>query len=47
LKNHPARDQQFRDNAQARLLFRARQPVISVDTKQKDLVGNCKNNGRE
>src|SRR5262249_27430499 len=46
--NHIDRDAQFRYiNDQAVDFLRADQPVISVDTKRKELVGNFKNNGRE
>jgi len=46
--NHIDRDAQFRYiNDQAVAFLRADQPVISVDTKRKELVGNFKNNGRE
>jgi hypothetical protein len=46
--NHIDRDAQFRHiNDQAVDFLRADQPVISVDTKRKELVGNFKNNGRE
>ena len=47
-KGHPDRDEQFQhihDRAQD---FQERgQPVISVDTKKKELVGTFKNGGRE
>ena len=46
--SHPDRDAQFR--YLARLIaacHRHRQPVISVDTKKKELVGDFKNGGRE
>jgi len=47
-KDHPDRDQQFRYiNEQAKQYLRDSQPVISVDTKKKELVGNYKNGGRE
>jgi transposase len=47
-KDHPDRDQQFRYiNEQAKQFLRTRQPVISVDTKKKELVGKYKNSGRE
>ena len=47
-KDHPDRDQQFRYiNEQAKQFLRDREPVISVDTKKKELVGNYKNGGRE
>ena len=47
-KQHPDRNAQFEHiNAQV-LAFQDRgQPVISVDTKKKELVGNFKNGGRE
>lgn len=45
---HPDRNAQFEHiNAQTRAFQRRRQPVISVDTKKKELVGNFKNPGRE
>jgi len=45
---HIDRDSQFRYiNEQAKAFLRAGQPVISVDTKKKELVGNFRNNGRE
>ncbi|MEU5324641.1 ISAzo13 family transposase [Streptomyces sp. NPDC021056] len=45
---HPDRDAQFRYlNEQARDHRDAGQPVISVDTKKKELVGAFKNNGRQ
>jgi transposase len=45
---HPDRDAQFRYiNEQARAHRDAGQPVISVDTKKKELVGRYKNAGRE
>ena len=46
--DHPDRDAQFRYiNAQAKQLQTKNQPVISVDTKKKELIGNFKNQGRE
>lgn len=43
-KHHPDRDAQFRYiNQQARRHMSAGQPVISVDTKKKELVGDYKN----
>jgi transposase len=46
--SHPDRDAQFRYiNEQVRGFQAARQPVISVDTKKKELVGDFKNQGRE
>lgn len=45
---HPDRDAQFQYiNASVTQFQRAHQPVISVDTKKKELVGNFKNPGRE
>ena len=45
---HPDRNAQFEHiNAQAKALMKRGQPVISVDTKKKELVGNFKNGGRE
>jgi hypothetical protein len=46
-KDHPDRDCQFQyleEQKQAHLA--ARQPVISVDTKKKELIGNFANAGR-
>ena len=46
-KQHPDRDAQFRFiNEAARRALAARRPVISVDTKKKELVGNYENAGR-
>jgi len=46
--SHPDRDQQFKYiNRQARLFQTKKQPIISVDTKKKELVGNFHNAGRE
>jgi hypothetical protein len=45
---HPDRDQQFTYiNTQAKRQLRKGEPVISVDTKKKELVGAFKNGGRE
>jgi hypothetical protein len=45
---HPDRDGQFRYlNEQAKDHLAAGQPVISVDTKKKEVVGNLANKGRE
>ena len=47
-KQHPDRDAQFGHlNAQAEEHMAAGCPVISVDTKKKELVGRYKNGGRE
>jgi transposase len=44
---HPDRDAQFRYiGAQVQACQAATQPVVSVDTKKKELVGNFKNAGR-
>ena len=44
----PDRNEQFEHiNAVAQEFMNENQPVISVDTKKKELVGNFKNNGRE
>ena len=46
--SHPDRDAQFQHIAAKIREFQAeRQPVISVDTKKKELVGDFQNNGRE
>jgi hypothetical protein len=46
--SHPDRDAQFRHISDKSLAFQAdHQPVISVDTKKKELVGNFKNGGKE
>jgi hypothetical protein len=46
--SHPDRDAQFEHiNAQALAFQRRGQPVISVDTKKKELVGEFKNGGQE
>lgn len=45
---HPDRNAQFEYiNAKVKQFQRRGQPVISVDTKKKELVGPYKNNGRE
>ncbi len=47
-KQHPDRDAQFRQiNIVTRGALDAGEPVISVDTKKKELVGDFKNGGRE
>ena len=46
--NHPDRDTQFcHIQSEVRTYQDAGQPVISVDTKKKELVGEFKNNGQE
>jgi transposase len=45
---HPDRDEQFRYvNEQVKTHTEAGQPVISVDTKKKEQIGNLANGGRE
>lgn len=45
---HPDRHAQFAHiNAQVAAFHKRGQPVVSVDTKKKALVGDCKNGGRE
>lgn len=47
-RNHPDRDAQFDYiNKSIKKFFRAGDPVVSVDCKKKELVGNFKNNGTE
>jgi hypothetical protein len=47
-KDHPDRDGQFEFiNKKVRAFQRRNQPVISVDTKKRELVGDFKNGGRE
>jgi hypothetical protein len=47
-KSHPDRDAQFRYiNEQVRKALAAGQPVISVDTKKKELIGDFENQGRQ
>ncbi len=46
--DHPDRDAQFEFiNQQSKEFIANEQPVISVDTKKKELVGNFKNQGKE
>src|SRR6266481_4342784 len=46
--SHPDRDAQFAYiNTQVAAALAGQQPVISVDTKKKELVGDFRNNGRE
>jgi hypothetical protein len=46
--SHPDRNSQFiQINTKTKLFMKYGQPVISVDTKKKELVGNFKNGGRE
>jgi hypothetical protein len=45
---HPDRDAQFRHiNRQVQLALRQGQPVISVDTKKKEWIGNLENKGQQ
>jgi transposase len=47
-KDHPDRDAQFKYiNRTVKKFLSSKYPVISVDTKKKELVGNYKNPGRE
>jgi transposase len=47
-KQHPDRNAQFEYiNNQVRESVRRKQPVISVDTKKKELIGQYKNGGKE
>ena len=47
-RQHPDRDRQFRHvNRKAAEFQRRGDPVVSVDTKKKELVGNFRNGGRE
>jgi hypothetical protein len=46
--DHPDRDAQFRHiNAEVKRCLRQGMPVISVDTKKKELIGNYDNQGRQ
>jgi Rhodopirellula transposase DDE domain len=45
---HPDRNAQFEYiNTQAKAFLAAGEPVLSVDAKKKELVGDCKNGGHE
>jgi transposase len=47
-RSHPDRNEQFElINAMATKFLRLRKPVISVDTKKKELVGDFRNGGKE
>lgn len=47
-RNHPDRDLQFQHINTIGLRFQLQKlPIISVDCKKKELIGNFKNNGRE
>ena len=46
-KSHPDRNAQFEFiNNDVKTQLQAKEPVISIDTKKKELVGDFKNNGR-
>jgi hypothetical protein len=46
--DHPDRDEQFRHiNNKVRQTMASKNPVISVDTKKKELIGNFENQGRQ
>ncbi len=46
--NHPDRDKQFKHiERQKKKCQKLRIPIISVDTKKKELIGDFKNNGRD
>jgi len=46
-QDHPMRDEQFQYlNKLKRIFLAMGKPVISVDTKKKELIGNFKNDGR-
>ena len=46
--NHPDRNAQFEHvNSRVKRYLASKDPVISVDTKKKELVGDFKNGGRE
>jgi hypothetical protein len=46
--DHPDRDAQFRYiNEHVRKTLAARRPVISVDTKKKEILGNYRNDGQQ
>lgn len=46
-QSHPMRDEQFQYlNKLKRIFLAMGKPVISVDTKKKELIGNFKNDGR-
>ena len=47
-KDHPDRDAQFRHiNRRVKAFQRRGQPVVSVDTKKKELIGRFRNGGKE
>ena len=47
-KTHPDREEQVAHiNAQCKLVEQENNPILSIDCKKKEQIGNCKNNGRE
>ena len=47
-KSHADRNLQFEHiNSMAREFMKEDQPVVSIDTKKKELIGNFRNNGKE
>jgi Rhodopirellula transposase DDE domain len=47
-KQHPDRNAQFEYIQETVLAFlKKRQPIVSIDTKKKELVGEFKNGGQE
>lgn len=47
-KQHPERNEQFEYiNEQVKVFFLNEAPVLSIDAKKKELIGNFKNNGEE
>lgn len=47
-KSHPDREQQFQHiNLQCKLFEDQKNPILSIDCKKKEQIGNFKNNGRE
>lgn len=47
-KSHPDREQQFQHiNAQCKKFEEGGNPILSIDCKKKEQIGNFKNNGRE
>ena len=47
-KHHPDRNEQFEYiNEQSKIFFLKSCPVLSIDAKKKELVGNFKNDGKE
>lgn len=47
-ESHPDRDEQFKHiSKKSKTFIRSKSPVISVDTKKKELIGNYCNHGKE